>query len=224
MTDLQNDRYFCKTMLLKIPITGVYSRSAKNLISLLLLLISVLMTAGCNAGDKDPDPVDSYAAVIDLSGTFQTTRGFGGSTVFRPDGGLPTQSEMNPLLATVPDSWNLRFCVFAWPRMMIRRGGLLSSIMTSGRYSAYVWRYLKRFYGHLGEDGIITKRDWIMANYSKFLRPEYVRIFSTANPANNIYLSAYEGEKTAIVALNLSSADINQSFRFQNTTVQSYTP
>jgi glucuronoarabinoxylan endo-1,4-beta-xylanase len=76
----------------------------------------------------------------------------------------------------------------------------------------------------LGEDGVVTKRGWIMANYSKFIRPGYNRIFATVNPKKDIYVSAYEGEKLIIVALNLSAADMPQTFNFKNSPAKSYIP
>jgi glucuronoarabinoxylan endo-1,4-beta-xylanase len=96
--------------------------------------------------------------------------------------------------------------------------------MTVGQYNAYLWWYLKRFYGPMGEDGVVTKRGWIMANYSKFVQPGYSRIYATVNPKPDIYISAYNGNKLIIVALNMSVADRQQTFNFKNITAQGYIP
>jgi len=85
--------------------------------------------------------------------------------------------------------------------------------MTIGQYSAYLWWYLRRFYGPIGEDGRVTKRGWIMANFSKFIRPGFARVGATTNPSPNVFVSAYDGtNQIVIVALNLSNNLIRQSF------------
>jgi glucuronoarabinoxylan endo-1,4-beta-xylanase len=107
---------------------------------------------------------------------------------------------------------------------VLATGKEIHDCMTVSQYSAYIWWYLKRFYGPMGENGVVTKRGWIMANYSKFIRPGYIRISATANPKKDIFVSAYEGDKLIIVALNLAVADRSQTFSFKNITPGSYVP
>lgn len=60
-----------------------------------------------------------------------------------------------------------------------------------------------------------TKRLWVMGNYSRFVRPGYVRIGATASPATGVTASAYLGgadEKIVIVAANTNSSASTQSF------------
>lgn len=96
--------------------------------------------------------------------------------------------------------------------------------MTVGRYNAYIWWYLRRYYGPLGEDGIVNKRGWVMANYSKYIRPGYNRVFATENPRVDVYSSAYYGEKLVIVVLNMSEFNIPQTFYLQNNNGTGFTP
>jgi len=85
--------------------------------------------------------------------------------------------------------------------------------MTVGNYSAYLWWFLKRFYGPLGEKGENTKRGYVMAQFSKYIRPGYNRVDASANPTTNIYISAFKGSgKVVIVAVNLGTTDVNQQF------------
>ena len=42
--------------------------------------------------------------------------------------------------------------------------------------SAYVWWYIRRSYGLIKENGNISKRGYCMAQYSKFVRPNDVRV------------------------------------------------
>ena len=52
---------------------------------------------------------------------------------------------------------------------------------------------IRRSYGPMREDGQISKRGAMMAHFARFVRPGYVRIDATANPASNVYVSAYRG-------------------------------
>ena len=85
--------------------------------------------------------------------------------------------------------------------------------LVKGNFQAYLWWYIKRFYGPLGEDGEITKRGYCMAQYSKFVRPGYVRVSATESPDTGISISAYKSDgKLVIVAINNSSKKYAQTF------------
>lgn len=97
--------------------------------------------------------------------------------------------------------------------------------MATANFNAYIWWYGKRYYGSVGDDGIVTKRGYVMSNYAKFIRPGYVRIGATKNPKSSVFVSAYKGEgKTIIVVVNTGNDITNQQFAFKNTTVASVTP
>lgn len=82
----------------------------------------------------------------------------------------------------------------------------------TANFNAYIWWYLKRFYGPLGEDSVVTKRGWIMAQFSKFIRPGFVRIDATANPTAGVYVSAYKKDTLVIVAVNTGNLAVVQNF------------
>lgn len=85
--------------------------------------------------------------------------------------------------------------------------------MTTGNMQAYVWWYIRRFYGPMKEDGTISKRGYMMAHYSKFVRPGYVRVDTESPSSNGVFVSAYKGDgKTVIVAINHSLSKVYQSF------------
>lgn len=89
--------------------------------------------------------------------------------------------------------------------------------MVEGDFQAYVWWYIRRSYGPMKEDGMISKRGYNMAHFSKFVRPGYVRIDATKNPEPNVYVSAYKGDnKVVIVAINKNNTGVNQNFVLQN--------
>lgn len=57
----------------------------------------------------------------------------------------------------------------------------------------------------------------MMAQFSKFVRQGYVRVDATRNPASNVYVSAYKGnKKVVIVAINKGTSQVSQSFNLQN--------
>lgn len=102
----------------------------------------------------------------------------------------------------------------------------INNAMVDGEFQAYVWWYIRRQYGPMKEDGTISKRGYNMAHFSKFIRPGYVRVDATKNPASNVFTSAYKGDnKMVIVAINRGTSAVNQSFILQNgtaSTVSSY--
>ena len=72
-----------------------------------------------------------------------------------------------------------------------------------------------------------SKRLWIMGNYSRFVRPGYVRIGATAAPATGVTVSAYFGAKdnrVAIVAANTNTSPTSQAFTLTNAASGKVTP
>jgi glucuronoarabinoxylan endo-1,4-beta-xylanase len=106
----------------------------------------------------------------------------------------------------------------AWPEAL-DVGEHMHRAMVDAEFQAYVWWYLRRSYGPMREDGQISKRGAIMAQFARFVRPGYVRIDATANPASNVYVSAYQGGgKIVIVAVNKNTSSVSQQFTLANTT------
>jgi glucuronoarabinoxylan endo-1,4-beta-xylanase len=71
-------------------------------------------------------------------------------------------------------------------------------------YNAYVWWYIRRAYGLLTDDGNVSKRGHIMAQYAKFVRPGYSRVAATERPYQDVLVTAYRGGdgKLVVVAVN----------------------
>ena len=88
--------------------------------------------------------------------------------------------------------------------------------IVEGNFQAYVWWYIRRSYGPMKENGTMSKRGAMMAQYSKFVRPGYVRVDATKNPNTNVYVSAYTGDsKAVIIAINRSTSSVSQKFNLQ---------
>jgi glucuronoarabinoxylan endo-1,4-beta-xylanase len=93
-------------------------------------------------------------------------------------------------------------------------GREIHECLATAGFNAYIWWYLRRYYGPLGEDGVVTKRGQVMTQFAKFIRPGYVRVAATANPATGVYVSAYTGEKLVVVAINQGASPVSQTFAF----------
>ncbi len=92
----------------------------------------------------------------------------------------------------------------------------MHNAMVEADFQAYVWWYIRRSYGPMKEDGNISKRGYMMAHFSKFVRPGYVRVDATKNPNTNVYVSAYKGDnKVVIVAINKATSAVSQKFNIQ---------
>jgi O-glycosyl hydrolase len=76
--------------------------------------------------------------------------------------------------------------------------------------------------------GNITKRAYAMGNWSKYVRPGWVRIDATVNPAPGIYITAFKDASSgnfAIVAINQNSSPANVNFSLSGfPSVTSVTP
>ncbi|MDH6514038.1 glucuronoarabinoxylan endo-1,4-beta-xylanase [Streptomyces sp. SAI-135] len=106
-----------------------------------------------------------------------------------------------------------------WPQAL-DVGEHIHRALVDAEFQAYVWWYIRRSYGPMREDGRISKRGASLAHFSKFVRPGHVRIAITANPQQNVYLSAYRGSgsRVVIVAVNKGTSPVSQQFTLQNNT------
>lgn len=90
-------------------------------------------------------------------------------------------------------------------------------------YSMYVWWYIRRSYGFIDESSNVTKRGYVMAHYSKWVRPGFTRVSCTANPSAGIYITAYKnGQKLVIVIINENSGTVYQPFNFSGLSVSGF--
>lgn len=103
-----------------------------------------------------------------------------------------------------------------WPEALDVATNIHNGLVV-GNMSAYVWWYIRRSYGPMLEDGTISKRGDMMAQYSKFVRPGAVRVDATEQPEENILVSAYKNDdEVIVVAINNGTSDIVQEFSFAN--------
>ena len=109
-----------------------------------------------------------------------------------------------------------------WPNAL-NVGKEIHYCMTANM-SAYIWWYIRRFYGPIAEDGHITKRGYCMSHFAKFARPGYIRVSATANPYSGVYVTAYKsGGTVVIVAVNQNSSSRELTFSLSGGNVGFYT-
>lgn len=86
----------------------------------------------------------------------------------------------------------------------------------SYNWNAYIWWYIRRYYSFLGDGekgttrGQILKRGYAMSQFSKFVRPGYVRVNAQAeNISVGLKITAYSGDgKTVVVIINPTNSVI----------------
>ena len=99
--------------------------------------------------------------------------------------------------------------------------------------SAYVWWYIVRYYGPIGDGtngpakGSVTKKGYVMSQFSRFVRPGYYRVLSNVLSGPSVAVTAYKDpatNKMIFIAVNSNSEPVTQTFRLLNKTVTKVTP
>jgi glucuronoarabinoxylan endo-1,4-beta-xylanase len=99
--------------------------------------------------------------------------------------------------------------------------------------NAYVWWYIVRFYGPIsdgernsGAKGSVTKKGYVMSQYSRFIRPGYHRVDLRSWPTTgNVSVTAYKdssSSKVVLVAVNTGSSPQDVTFRIENGAVNRF--
>jgi glucuronoarabinoxylan endo-1,4-beta-xylanase len=89
-------------------------------------------------------------------------------------------------------------------------------------FNAYVWWWMT----YSSNDGICTgstpnHRGWVLAQFSKWVRPGYVRVDATYNPQSGVYVVAFKGARYVIVAMNNNTSAQSVTFACSNVTIPS---
>ncbi|MDG4797544.1 carbohydrate-binding protein [Micromonospora sp. WMMD1082] len=93
--------------------------------------------------------------------------------------------------------------------------------MADAQFQAYVWWYIRRNYGPILEDGTISKRGYMLAHYTKFVRPGDVRVEATREARPGVLTSAYRGADgtVTVVAVNTNTTALKQRIHLVGTSV-----
>ena len=85
------------------------------------------------------------------------------------------------------------------------------------RMSAWLYWYIRRFYGLIDDTGNITDKGYVLSHFSKFIRPGAHRVAVNFKPASNVTATAYKTDSTmAIVVVNHNKAPISLNFNILN--------
>ena len=88
-------------------------------------------------------------------------------------------------------------------------------------FNAYIWWYIRRSYGFIKENGQVSKRGYIMAQYARYVRPDYKRIGATEKPYSDVSVSAFKGpnNKIVMVVVNTGTSSRSLNLAMQNASV-----
>ena len=93
--------------------------------------------------------------------------------------------------------------------------GWIHSALVDGQASAWLWWWYQASgtddnEGLLLKSGTDTKRHYTLGNFSKFIRPGYMRVDITGTVPTGLLLSAYKGSDgtVVVVAINKSTGSI----------------
>jgi glucuronoarabinoxylan endo-1,4-beta-xylanase len=110
----------------------------------------------------------------------------------------------------------------------------INDSMSVAGYNAYLWWWVADWnpgtgvtnYGLIDTNGNPTFYGYAIGQYSRFVRPGYVRSNATYNPGGGgVYVTAYNGAgHFVIVALNLGATPVSQQFQILNQSLTTMTP
>jgi O-glycosyl hydrolase len=90
-------------------------------------------------------------------------------------------------------------------------------------FSAYVWWYIRRSYGPILEDGTVSKRGYLIAQYARFVRPDSQRVAASTPSAAGVDVTAYvHGGGVIVVAVNRNTTEQAVTLNIRNGCVQSF--
>jgi glucuronoarabinoxylan endo-1,4-beta-xylanase len=99
----------------------------------------------------------------------------------------------------------------------------INDCMNAGM-SAYLWWYIRRSYGPIDENSNVTKRGYVMSQFSRFVRPGFSRVISTVNPQRNVSVTAYAGNSKIVIVVLNNGSSVTQPFAIPGATLTKVTP
>jgi O-glycosyl hydrolase len=115
-----------------------------------------------------------------------------------------TEYLMNQNSGPDPNNW-IKTDAAIWNESMQMLETIHSSMSHS--WNAYIWWYIRRYYSFLGDGdqgtatGTVLKRGYAMSQFSKFVRPGYVRVDAQAGTPTELNITAYSGDGNIVVVI-----------------------
>ena len=111
---------------------------------------------------------------------------------------------------------------------------LIHNAMLGGEVNAWIWWvFLNPWKDNegltdiAGDSFVVNKRLWTFGNFSRFVRPGWVMIEATSNPATNVYLTAFKDPSSgqfALIAINNADEATVLQTKFDGFSCSSLTP
>jgi glucuronoarabinoxylan endo-1,4-beta-xylanase len=101
----------------------------------------------------------------------------------------------------------------------------------NNEFSAYVWWWMTYDSRSGGKEALWANdapnhRAWVLAQFSKWVRPGYYRVDATYGPQNGVNVVAFKGDSNVVVVMNNNTSQQSVTFNYSNatvTTVRKYT-
>jgi glucuronoarabinoxylan endo-1,4-beta-xylanase len=113
----------------------------------------------------------------------------------------------------------------------IRTAAMIHDNLVLGNVSAWHYWWLvpasNNGNGGLTADGALLPRAWVLGNWSRFVRPGFVRVDATPINQDYVYVTAFldsAGGRVVLVAINQWSTDLSQDFTIAGGTVSELAP
>ena len=101
----------------------------------------------------------------------------------------------------------------------------IHNCLTNANFNAYFMWYGKRFYGAIGQDGLVTKRGYFVSQFSRFIHEGAIRPGTITNSKSEVLVSAYKnGTNKVVVVVNTGTGEINQKVIFKDLVPGKFTP
>ncbi len=78
-------------------------------------------------------------------------------------------------------------------------------------FNAYVWWYIRRGYGLITDDGVVSKRGYFMSQYSRYVRPGFVRVAASTPNVGGVGVTAYKNGAGSVVVVALNESQTPQN-------------
>jgi glucuronoarabinoxylan endo-1,4-beta-xylanase len=101
----------------------------------------------------------------------------------------------------------------------------IHNCFTKANFNAYIWWYGKRFYGPIGQDGLVTKRGYFISQFARFIKDGAIRLGSPGNSRGDVLVSAYRnGTKKVVVVINTGTGEIKQKININGASAGTFIP
>jgi glucuronoarabinoxylan endo-1,4-beta-xylanase len=99
--------------------------------------------------------------------------------------------------------------------------------LVNAEVNAWHYWWLKGGSALTSSDGQLNRRGYVLGNWSRFVRPGFVRVDATSNPQDFVFVSAFADPvsgRVVIVAINQDTLDTEQVFSIPGTGLAAVTP